>query len=179
MVSGTRRFVIAASVAVVAAAAGFAIHLWFFRAPAEAALRSSDFFHVTLKDLHGNPQPLDQWRGKVLVVNFWATWCEPCRKEIPEFIRTQDRYGSRGLQFVGIAIDQPDKVAAFVDELHINYPVLVGDLTAMELARGLGNRLGALPFTAVFDRHAKLVEVKTGLLDEARLLQVVESLIQQ
>jgi thiol-disulfide isomerase/thioredoxin len=77
-------------------------------------------------DLAGKAQALRQWQGKVLVLNFWAPWCPPCREEIPDFIRLQERHGQAGLQFVGVALDDPDKVAAFVDETGINYPILLG-----------------------------------------------------
>ena len=85
-------------------------------------------------------------RGRVLVVNFWATWCAPCREEIPGFVRLQERYGPRGLQFVGIAFDQPDKVAEFGREFRVNYPLLLGGLDTMELLRDAGNRAGVLPY---------------------------------
>ena len=120
-------------------------------------------------DLAGTPQRLDQWRGKVLVVNFWATWCPPCLKEIPEFIRMQNRYREQGLQFVGIAVDQPDRVAAFADEMRFNYPVLVGALEAVVLLRALGNQHGGLPFTVVFDRSGAIVATELGAFDEPKL----------
>ena len=84
-------------------------------------------------------QSLAQWRGKVIVVNFWATWCEPCRKEMPEFVVAQREFGPRGLQFVGIAVDQRDKVAQFAKELDLNYPALIGGYDAVDLSKTLGN----------------------------------------
>src|SRR5581483_1569563 len=69
---------------------------------------------LSLPDVSGTPQSLAQWRGKVVVVNFWATWCAPCREEMPEFVKAQQEYGARGLQFVGIAVDDADKVSKFV-----------------------------------------------------------------
>jgi thiol-disulfide isomerase/thioredoxin len=80
-----------------------------------------------------------------MVVNFWATWCVPCREEMPEFVKAQSELGDRGVHFVGIAIDQPDKVDAFATELHLNYPALIGGFGAIELSKVMGNRLGALP----------------------------------
>ena len=90
-------------------------------------------------------QALRQWQGKVLVLNFWAPWCPPCREEIPDFIRLQQRHGEAGLQFVGVALDDPDKVAAFVDETGINYPILLGGDAGAALCMAAGNRLGGLP----------------------------------
>jgi thiol-disulfide isomerase/thioredoxin len=88
----------------------------------------------------------------VLVVNFWATWCAPCREEMPEFIRAQGEWGGRGLQFVGIAVDQADKVRQFAGEIGLNYPALIGGYGAMELSKSLGNQLMALPFTVIIGR---------------------------
>ena len=125
------------------------------QAPA-IACQATRLAKASFTDLAGQTQPLDQWRGKVLVVNFWATWCPPCLKEIPEFIRMQARYREQGLQFVGVAIDQPEKVAPFAEKMGFNYPVLIGALDAVELLRTLGNQHGGLPFTVVFDRSGTL-----------------------
>lgn len=131
-----------------------------------------------LADLKGTKTPLATWKGKVLVINFWATWCAPCRKEIPALIRMQQKFGPRGLQFVGIAIDEKDKVEPYVREMGINYPILIGELDAVELSRSLGNQLGALPFTVVVDRTGKVVKTELGGVDEARLTGVVQPLLQ-
>jgi len=176
----TRQVVVFALAAAVAGAAGFAIQTRYLgesRTTASADAARDAAFKTTLKDLSGKPQRLDQWRGKVLVLNFWATWCEPCRKEIPEFIRVQARYVDQGLQFVGIAIDRPDKVASFADEFSFNYPLLIGELEAIELSRKLGNRLGALPFTVIIDRNGYLARVELGALDEGKLISLIEPLL--
>ncbi len=96
------------------------------------------FFAASLSDIEGNTQPFSQWRGNVLLVNFWATWCAPCREEIPEFIETQDKFREQGLILVGIAIDQKERVEAFSKEFAINYPVVVGDLGCFFTSRGNG-----------------------------------------
>jgi thiol-disulfide isomerase/thioredoxin len=80
---------------------------------------------ASLPDVEGNAQALRQWQGKVVVLNFWAPWCPPCRQEIPGFIRLQQRLGAQGLQFVGVALDAPAKVRAFVAETGVNYPILL------------------------------------------------------
>ena len=141
------------------------------------AASSAALFKAGFNDLAAIRQPLAQWRGKVLVVNFWATWCPPCRTEIPEFIKLQTQYGAQGLQFVGIAIDETAKVHAFADEVGINYPVLVGDLEAVALSQATGNRLGGLPYTVVVDRSGKIVATELGGLTGAKLEALIKPLL--
>jgi thiol-disulfide isomerase/thioredoxin len=126
-------------------------------------------FDVNLNDLHGQPQNLGQWRGKVLVVNYWATWCHPCREEMPGFSRLQDKFRGKGVQFVGISIDDAAKIMEFQRETPVTYPLLIGDIGTMKNSADLGNTRQALPFTAVFDRQGKLAMSKLGRLSEKEL----------
>jgi thiol-disulfide isomerase/thioredoxin len=145
-----------------------------------ADLRGNDaqaLLGVSLPDAKGREQSIGQWKGKVLVVNFWATWCVPCREEMPEFVRAQQEFGARGLQFVGIAIDDAAKVDAFAAELGLNYPALIGGYGAMELSRSLGNRLGALPFTVIIDRAGRVSHTQLGPIKEAQLRAIVSQLL--
>ncbi|MDD3528652.1 MAG: TlpA disulfide reductase family protein [Gallionellaceae bacterium] len=146
--------------------------------PTEAAgVDLGTVWAAALPDLAGNPQALAQWRGKVLVLNFWAPWCPPCRAEIPGFIRLHDRYGERGLQFVGVALDDPGKVAAFADAAGIPYPLLLGEPAATGLPQAAGNRSGGLPYTVVFDRRGNAIANHVGVLDEAHLAELIEPLL--
>ena len=175
--------VLIAAVAIAAAAGGAAYHLGLPSISTnDPAAKSSKavverVYAARLADLKGGVQPLEQWRGQVLVVNFWATWCAPCREEIPGFVKLQERYGSRGLTFVGIAIDQPDKVAEFAGEFGINYPLLIGGLETLELLRQSGNRAGVLPYTLVIDRKGILVSQESGGLKETRLERMIQTLL--
>jgi len=132
---------------------------------------------ASLADLDGKLQPLAQWRGKVMVVNFWATWCPPCLKEIPEFVRLQQRYGDKGVQFLGLAIDDRARVASFVAQHGMNYPVLMAEKEGLALARDAGNRVGALPFTVIIDKHGRTARVELGVLDEAKLVPILDGLL--
>ena len=145
-----------------------------------ADLRGKDagaLFGVALPDTKGREQSLGQWKGKLLVVNFWATWCVPCREEMPEFVKAQQEFGQRGLQFVGIAIDDAAKVEAFAAELGLNYPALIGGYGAIELSRSLGNRLGALPFTIIVDRSGRISHTQLGPIKEAQLRTIIGQLL--
>jgi thiol-disulfide isomerase/thioredoxin len=144
-------------------------------APGE--VRLAEVWDTRLPDLAGRTQYMSQWQGRVLVLNFWAPWCPPCRKEIPDFIRLQERHGQAGLVFVGVALDEPDKVAAFVDNAGINYPIMLGGEDGSALSVAAGNRKGGLPFTAVFDRRGNAVATLTGGVSEARLEALVRPLL--
>ena len=171
----TKTFVRWTAVAVVALAAlagGF-----YFGQGTPDEPSAAPLLGLTLPDVDGRDQQFDQWRGKVLVVNFWATWCEPCREEMPEFVKTQARLGDKGLQFVGIAIDQPDKIRKFSRELGLNYPSLVGGYGALELSKSLGNRLMALPFSLVIDRQGRVVHTQLGLLKPEKLATIISKLL--
>ena len=168
-----------AAVAIAALMAGLLLHPGSRERTAIApdSQARSGLLEATLPDLAGRAQRLDQWRGKVVVVNFWATWCLPCRDEIPAFIRAQQKLAPQGVQIVGIAIDQLDKVKPFASEMGINYPVLIGELDAMDLTREAGNRLGGLPFTVLLDRSGKLVSSELGGITEEKLDQLVRPLL--
>jgi thiol-disulfide isomerase/thioredoxin len=168
------------AVAAVATVAGVLLHFGG-HVPADTALLAASaangLMTARLPDLEGRPRSLEQWRGNVLVVNFWATWCAPCREEIPALIKVQDKLGAKGLQIVGIAVDQDDKVRPYAAEMKINYPILVGDLEAIDLARQAGNRLGGLPFTVVFDRKGVAVHSQLGGINEQKLTTLVQPLL--
>ena len=156
-----------------AAGAYVARGIWSSMPAADAAA----LFNVALPDAEGREQRLDQWRGKVLIVNFWATWCAPCRDEMREFVRFQKADGPKGLQFVGIAVDQTDKVQQFAKEIDLNYPALIGGLGAMQLSQAMGNELMALPFTLVVSRDGKIVHRQLGPLKQVQLEQIIGKLL--
>ena len=161
-----------AAVAIAAAAGGATYHLWSRGSSADRTLDRN----AAVERIYAARLPALKV-GQVLVVNFWATWCAPCREEIPGFVRLQERYGARGLTFVGIAIDQPDKVAGFAREFQINYPLLVGGMETLELLREVGNRAGVLPYTLVIDRKGNLVSREPGGLKEAKLEGLLKPLL--
>jgi thiol-disulfide isomerase/thioredoxin len=139
---------------------------------------ASTLLALSLPDADGREHRLSEWKGKVLVVNFWATWCDPCREEMPEFVRAQSEFGDRGLQFVGIAVDQPENVSRFQHSPSaVNYPALIGGYGSIELSRTLGNRLAALPFTIIIDRHGDVVHTQLGVLKPQQLRSILGKLL--
>lgn len=163
------------ALALLAATAGYAVHQYTARAqreqaqalaapPATPAAQAAPtaLFDWSFVDVEGKSQPLSQWQGKLVVLNFWATWCPPCLKEIPAFVDLQQRLGPRGLQFVGIALDEAAAVGPFLKEHAINYPVLLGDQDVARFMTELGNQIGALPFTVVVGRDGKILNLHQG-----------------
>jgi thiol-disulfide isomerase/thioredoxin len=133
-------------------------------APVLAALWQLEF-----PDPQGKSQALSQWRGQVLVLNFWASWCAPCREEIPDFVALREQHHQKGVEFVGIAVDNAANVAQFLQTQAISYPILVGEGAAHSLSRELGNPSGALPFTIVLDRNGNVVFTHLGRVPRALL----------
>ncbi len=166
-----RRALLLAAVGGAAAAAGYATHLFRLGgfggdAPAD---RGRDILASRLTALDGTPQTLSGFRGRILVVNYWATWCAPCREEIPMFVRLQREYVVKNVQFVGIAVDQVDKVREFAKEFNINYPLLIGGMDAMDLSRLAGNKAGVLPYTLVINPKGQIAASLVGGISEERM----------
>ena len=136
----------------------------------------SRFFAAQFNAPDGMQQTMSQWRGKTLVINFWATWCPPCREEMPAFSRLQTKYSADGVQFVGIALDTPDNVSTFLKQVPVTYPLLLAETEGMDLSRQLGNSRLALPYTLVLDPDAKPRLVRLGKLPEHELDELLDKI---
>ena len=132
---------------------------------------------INLLDLDGNKQSLSQWQGKVLLVNFWATWCPPCREEIPVFLSLRKKFSSDGFEIVGISIDDANKVKQYRRSMQIDYPLLDGEQSGMPLMVSLGNPTGGLPFSVLYDRSGDVVQIKTGPYGQQELQDLIEKLL--
>lgn len=164
-----------ALVAVLALLGGVSLHAllaWQNDSVAEIGQLAFEF-----PDVDGRPQNVAQWRGKVLVINFWATWCPPCLKEIPEFVEWQREYQARNVQFVGIAVEDSLPVAKYLNSQAVNYPILVAGDAGSELARQLGNLFNAVPFTVVVDSQGRIVYRQPGEMSKEQFLQAVQPLL--
>jgi thiol-disulfide isomerase/thioredoxin len=153
----------------VAIAVGAALAGYFLNPVSNPGIDVETLLATSLPDLQGERRRVGEWKGKVLVVNFWATWCEPCVEEVPQFVRLQARHGDKGVQFVGIAVDQAVKVQDFAKTYGINYPLLIGQAGAIELARVAGNARGGLPYTLVLDRSGKVLTSFYGVVPEKQM----------
>lgn len=142
-------------------------------------LAAQQLLATTLPNPAGDGQALAQWRGKILVVNFWATWCAPCREEMPAFSRLQSKHAANGVQFVGIAFDSHDAVAEFSRQIPVSYPLLIGGGDTRELMKTLGNGPAGLPFTIILDRTGKPLHAKLGRYEEADLDARLQGILQR
>jgi len=175
---------IAGSVAIAGAAAAAGLAFYLSRQPERpapaagpAAVAASARLVETLPqfqlaDREGQLRTLQDWPDRALIVNFWATWCAPCRREIPLLQQLQRDHGAEGFQVIGIAVDFRDKVIAYADEMRIEYPLLIGEQEALDAAAAFGVESVGFPFTVFSDRQGRVVTAHLGELtgDEAKLI---------
>ena len=131
----------------------------------------------TLADLSGQTRAISEWDGQVVLLNFWATWCAPCRKEMPELAEVHHAFSAQGFAVVGIAIDTLEPVLAFITELGIDYPMLIGELDAIQVAQQFGNRLGVLPYSVILDRQGSIILIHAGEIDRETIETTIVPLL--
>ena len=144
--------------------------------PAAAAGQSTKAPDVVLKDLRGRTVRVNDYRGKVVLLNFWATWCPPCRAEIPDLVRWQREYRKKGLQVIGITYPPTDRaeVRRFIRSIKVNYPVALGELET----KALFDQGETLPFTVIIDRAGNVRERIEGILLPEEFEQKIKPLLQ-
>jgi len=171
-----RNLVIGLVAAIIAAAAGYAAYRYW--GPQNTSSLSGQSFPsmAGLTDLEGHPRTIKDWQGQLVLVNFWATWCGPCLKEIPDLAQAQDKYRDRGLQLIGPAVDDPENVKSMVASLKFNYPVLV-DPSSDEMIKTmetLSNTVGGLPFSVLVGPDGKIIAEHLGPFTSEQLIALVE-----
>ena len=147
--------------------------LWLASRPAPpappAGVAPAALFAASFVDASGRPQALGQFQGKLVVLNFWATWCAPCREEMPAFTRLQSRWAHRNVQFVGLSGEEPSQVAEYAKTIGVNYPLWTGGDSVADLSRRLGNHLGVLPHTAILAPDGRVLDRRVGPYSEKDL----------
>ncbi|MDH5361066.1 MAG: TlpA family protein disulfide reductase [Gammaproteobacteria bacterium] len=156
------------SITLLAGTAGFYSQQYFEQ---KAANHRPDF---SLPDMDGKLRHIKEWDGQVILLNFWASWCPPCREELPDFVQLYDDYGDRGFVVVGVAIDKQQDIADFMDSVGVEYPVMISESEGIRISQAYGNRLGALPYSVIIDRDGQMVSSHLKLLT----YQDVEAMIQ-
>lgn len=133
------------------------------------------FFTSVLPNEQNVSQALSQYKGKVLVINFWATWCPPCREEMPELSELQDELRDQNVVVLGVAIDEMDLVKSFNDNANVHYPLLVAEDEGMQLSSQLGNTKGVLPYTVILDDQGYIVKTYFGRITKQLLLNDIKT----
>ena len=123
----------------------------------------------TLTQLNGGEMKLSDYKGKFVALNFWASWCPPCRAELPAFVKIQEKYQDKDFTFLGVAIEDKEDVERFLKEIPINYPTSYGVEDAYEVSTKYGNPDGALPYTLLINADQKIVESHNGQMTEDML----------
>ena len=173
-----RRRVVLAGAGLAAAAIGAGTAWRRSRLDAEDAVApqvSIDLWALEFQSLEGAPITMSAWRGRPLLLNFWATWCGPCVVEMPLLYRFAREQSPRGWRVLALAVDQPDPVRRFIAERTLTLPVGIAGATGLDLSRQLGNSGGGLPFTAAFDSNGAAVHQRLGVMSAALLASWKES----
>lgn len=155
--------------ALFAVALGLGGYQWI-SATAEAAPQKAVAFQI--KDIDGKGHHSQEWAGKIRLINFWATWCPPCVKEIPRLVELQTKYAESDFQVIGIALGEKDDVAPFSRENGINYPSLVGQTNVILAGLNYGNPSGALPYTVIVDQQDNIVYRHHGELTDTHIQHI-------
>jgi len=141
-----------------------------------ANLSSAPFFSAALPNDQGVNQALSQYQGKIIVLNFWATWCPPCREEMPELSRIQDDFKAKNVVVLGIAIDEQALVQKFNESTPVSYPLLVSEDEGMALSNTLGNTKGVLPYTLVIDANGLIIKTYFGRISYDMIASALKAL---
>lgn len=169
-------------IAVLGAVGGFTLSRALSPAPAaeetnaSTGTSSSEAPAIELPDTNGELRRLADWQGDYVLINFWATWCAPCRKEMPELSRFREAHKDQGFETLGIAIDKLEPAAAMAAELNVHYPILITDMTgAMPLMSAFGNDAGVLPFSVLIDPQGEVSWVRLGEVTYEDLIELLEA----
>ncbi len=158
---------------------GFAVRYFMLNAQADDKGKAATqaLFGATFPDDKGHPQALKQYAGKIVVLNFWATWCEPCREEMPELSKLYDSYKNKNVIVLGVAIDDVGAVSSFVKKTKLSYPLFAADMDGMQYATNLGNDKDVLPYTVIIKADGTVAKTYFGRVTQPLLEETLSKLL--
>ena len=172
-----REWIIIFTVGLLALLGGALTSQWISKTGLASDTSVKAFFANPWQTPDGKPANLSEWQGKVLVVNFWASWCPPCVEEMPTLDHLQQEYFQQNVLFVGIGIDSPSNIREFLKSTPVSYPIVIGGMEGSNISKQMGNTQGALPYTVVINAKGKAVYTKLGKIDEDELIKAIKSAI--
>ncbi|HQT41717.1 TlpA disulfide reductase family protein [Polynucleobacter sp. es-EL-1] len=170
-----RQWIYIVGISLVALVLGVLTSQWIYRTSLADDPAIKAFFDNPWKTPDGKSVDTNSWRGKVLVVNFWASWCPPCVEEMPTLDQLQAEFLPQNVLFVGIGIDSPSNIRQFLEMTPVSYPIVIGGLEGSALSKQMGNAQGALPYTIIIDAKGKATSSKLGKISEEELRKAIKS----
>ncbi len=170
-----RQWIIISGMSLLALLGGALTSQWISKAGSASEAGIQAFFANEWQKPDTKPINTQEWGQKVLVVNFWASWCPPCVEEMPQLEKLQSEFLQQNVLFVGIAVDSPSNVREFLKKTPVSYPIAMGGMNASQIYKALGNTQSALPFTVIINAKGKAIYSKLGKIDEEELRKVIKS----
>lgn len=170
-----RQWISIAGISLSALVAGVLTSQWIYKVDLASDPAIKAFFANSWQMPDGKTVDTEQWRGKVLVVNFWASWCPPCVEEMPTLDALQEEFKNQNVLFVGIGIDSPSNIRQFLEMTPVSYPIVIGGLEGSNLSKQMGNSQGALPYTIIINAQGKSTSSKLGKISEEDLRKAIKS----
>jgi len=170
-----RQWIMIGGISLLALLAGVFSSQWISQTGLASDPSIKAFFANPWQTPDGKPANSENWRGKVLVLNFWASWCPPCVEEMPALDRIAQEYASKNVLIVGIGIDSPSNIREFLQKTPVSYPIVLGGLEGSNLSKQMGNTQGALPYTVVINSKGKSIYTKLGKISEEELKKAINS----
>ena len=160
-----------------AAVLGMGLSSYKYRTEKASDTAIEELLTRELRSPDGKIHQTSDWRGKILIINYWASWCPPCVEEMPELVRSQTKYAAKNVLFVGIGVDSPSNIRQFLEKTPINYPITVNPIEGVNWAKNMGNPSGGLPFTVLVDEKGVIKKTKLGKISEDELKSWLDSAI--
>ena len=172
-----RQWISIIGISLLALLAGVVTSQWIYKTGLASDPAIKAFFANSWQTPDGKSVDADKWRGKVLVVNFWASWCPPCVEEMPTLDKLQQEFKAQNVLFVGIGIDSPSNIREFLAKTPVSYPIVIGGMEGSNLSKQMGNSQGALPYTIIINSQGKATSSKLGKISEEDLRKEIKAAI--